>query len=577
MSKQWESYHGDIKNKGTWLLIITLIRQYPYRTLLVFLSLLLAGILEAVGVASLLPLFSLMGGGVLTDNPINNLTSDIFSFLGIPLDVNNLLLGVLSLIILKAICSLNAMRLAGYAVANMGDEIRKSVIKVLMEVRWSYFKSIPLGRITNSIGTETARASRTYMILCKMLSEVVVVLAYLFVVFFNSWQTTVMAVFAGIVVFLALYKVIAFVKEAGHVQTKRMVSLSGMITDSVASIKAIKATGQEEFYQGLLEKESSLLRDAKKRQVFGKEFVIASRDPIIVCLITLGIFIAHNQMEVSLPILGTFAVMFMRIMQKMLNLQVMYQRLVVDESAYWSVNEILESAKDQEDIWSGEESPFFEESITFENVSFYHEDQTSRPALSEVSMVFPVHQFSAIVGPSGSGKTTLVDLILGFYPLQEGEILIDGISLSDVDIKDWRKKIGYVSQDCLLLHDTIYNNITMGNVYNEDEVMWVTKIAGVDQFAGDSVEGLHKVVGEKGQFFSGGQRQRIAIARSLINKPQLLILDEATSALDKNTESEILGNMKQLSKEVTIIAISHDQNIQDYADQTYVLTAGKMA
>ncbi len=165
--------------------------------------------------------------------------------------------------------------------------------------------------------------------------------------------------------------------------------------------------------------------------------------------------------------------------------------------------------------------------------------------LKNITIEIPSRTFTSIIGPSGAGKTTLVDLVTGLFEPIKGQVLIDGVPLPELDLRKWRRMIGYVPQDTILLHDSIFSNVTLGEPsFSEEDVEHALKAAGAWDFINAMPEGVQTIVGERGAKLSGGQRQRIAIARALVHRPQLLILDEATSALDPETEAAICQTLK---------------------------------
>jgi ATP-binding cassette subfamily C protein len=222
----------------------------------------------------------------------------------------------------------------------------------------------------------------------------------------------------------------------------------------------------------------------------------------------------------------------------------------------------------------GSEVASLHNGIRLDRVSFAYDQEW---VLRNASFDFPSGLFTAIVGPSGVGKTTVVDLLMGLLRPQEGEIFIDDLPLAKVNLKSWRKMIGYVPQETLLLHDTILINVTLGDPgLTEADAEQALRAAEAWEFVTAMPDGMYNTVGERGSMLSGGQRQRIAIARALVHKPKLLILDEPTSALDPESEAAICKTLGQLrGRGITILAISHQPTIMDVADRAYQLQNGK--
>jgi ATP-binding cassette subfamily B protein len=182
-----------------------------------------------------------------------------------------------------------------------------------------------------------------------------------------------------------------------------------------------------------------------------------------------------------------------------------------------------------------------------------------------------------LIGPSGVGKTTIVDLILRLFPLGSGKILMDGKSISRIDIKQWRKNIGYIPQDIFLMNDTIANNIRFyDNAISDEEIKQAAKKANIYDFIQTLPKKFSAVVGERGIFLSAGQRQRIVIARILARNPEFLILDEATSALDNESEIRIQKIIENLKGKITVLVIAHRLSTVINCDKLLILEKGKI-
>jgi ATP-binding cassette subfamily C protein len=181
-----------------------------------------------------------------------------------------------------------------------------------------------------------------------------------------------------------------------------------------------------------------------------------------------------------------------------------------------------------------------------------------------------------ICGPSGEGKTTFIDLLVGLYPPQSGEILVGNVVLSGAALNAWRDRVSYVTQDAFLFHDTIRRNLLWAAPKSREEDLWsVLRLAGADGLVKKMAAGLDTVVGERGTLVSGGERQRLALARAVLRKPHLLVLDEATNALDMASERAILQRLAGLFPRPTIIMIAHRVDSVRLCERVITLEGGR--
>jgi ATP-binding cassette subfamily B protein len=217
--------------------------------------------------------------------------------------------------------------------------------------------------------------------------------------------------------------------------------------------------------------------------------------------------------------------------------------------------------------------------IEFKNVTFIYPD-TGIQALSNINFKINAGEKIAIVGKTGSGKSTLAELLLRTYDIDTGEILINQQNIKDINLNDFRDKIGYTPQDVFLFSDTVKNNILFGNeveVNNKkNEVEEFAKIAYVQNDIEELPKKYETIVGERGVMLSGGQKQRISIARSLVKNPELVLLDDCLSAVDAKTEKIILNNLQETLKNKTVIFITHRIFAIMNFDKIFVLDDGKI-
>ena len=197
--------------------------------------------------------------------------------------------------------------------------------------------------------------------------------------------------------------------------------------------------------------------------------------------------------------------------------------------------------------------------------------------LEDVSFDVKKGEMVGLIGASGSGKTTIVDLLLRLFLAGKGQIELDGKDINTVNLKEWRKNIGYVSQDIFLVNDTIANNIRFfDSTITQDDIIKVAKMANIYEFIKKCPQGFDTVVGERGIMLSAGQRQRIAIARVLVRNPKILILDEATSSLDNESEAKIQEVIESLHHKITVLVVAHRLSTVMKADKLVILESGRI-
>jgi ATP-binding cassette, subfamily B, bacterial MsbA len=220
----------------------------------------------------------------------------------------------------------------------------------------------------------------------------------------------------------------------------------------------------------------------------------------------------------------------------------------------------------------------FESEIRFENVSFHYDGGSSEaPVLSEISFGVRRGETVAFVGPSGAGKTTLLSLLPRFHDPSTGRILIDGVDLRELDVKTLRSRIGIVTQETFLFHDTIAANIALGKRdATRAEIEAAAEAAHILDFVRAQPQGFETMIGERGARLSGGEKQRIAIARALLIDPPILVLDEATSSLDSESELHVQAAIERLIQGRTTLVIAHRLSTVQNANRILVLEAGRV-
>lgn len=559
-------------------LFFTIARKNPRRSAILFICIVLGGLADGIGASSLVPFISQAAaasgvGGVETSS-VERTIREVLTSIGLEPTMGVFLALVVGAILLKALLLLIANRQIGYCVAHTATDLRLELLRALLRTRWAYYVHQPIGSFANSMATEALRAAESYLCAATIASFLVDATISFVVALMVSWRAGLLALAAAAAVATGLRRLIRRSKRAGAQQTRYARSLLSRLTDIMQGIKPLKAMSREMLVAPLLESDTQLLNRALEKSVVSKAAMRAIQDSMVLLLMAVGLYAAIIWGQLPLPTVITLALLSQRIIGSGGKIQKEYQKLVIDESAFWSMRAMIEQADGQRETLVGQGEPALTRAITLDGVDFAYESE-DRWILRGASLELAVGDISVIVGPSGAGKTTIADLIVGLIQPQAGRVLVDDQLLSDIDAVKWRTNIGYVPQETFLLHDTVRMNVSLGDPSVSDaDVEEALRAAGVWDVIGELPEGIATVVGERGLRFSGGQRQRIAMARALVRRPRLLILDEATTALDPTTELGICATLRGLRKDIAIVAICHQGALIDEADRVYRLAEG---
>ena len=550
-------------------------RAYPWRSLLMVLCLLLAGLAGVVGITTMLPLISLSAPGDTAPEQQSQLERSVLEALEafqIEPTIGILLVLSVAAITLKAALTLLAKRQVGNTVAHVATDLRLELLRALLGTRWSYYTRQSVGEAANAIATEANRSSYAYHYGAQLTAFCVEALVYAGVAVALSWQTAVAATAVSGLMLLGLSVLVRIAGRAGRRQTQLLKSLLGSLTDVLQSVKMLKAMGREILIGPMLESDTRRLQKSLRRGVFSREAMSALQEPILFGFLAALLWVALviNQMAFSTVLVFLF--LFSQIVLSLNRMQRKYQLMVTEASALWSLRGMIENANEHRETFEGTREPSLQRGIELRDVVLQYGE---RRVLSGVSLEIPAGEITAIVGPSGAGKTTIVDLLAGLVHPDAGEVRVDGTSLDELAVHRWRELIGYVPQEMLLLNDSVRFNVTLGDPeITTAQVEAALREASAWEFVAELPDGIDSEVGERGSLFSGGQRQRLSIARALLRQPKLLILDEATAALDGESEASVWRAIERLRGQTTVVAISHQATLVGIADRVYRIEDG---
>jgi ATP-binding cassette subfamily C protein len=526
------------------------------RPWLVMLCLLLAGFAEAISLTALLPTIQSIAESGNTPAPLSfpaDLIHRFFGFLGIEPNLPNFIIVVVVFFSLKALLSFAALSYSGLAIARVSVSIRRKLITALFNASWKFYTQQHIGQITNTMSVDATLAAAAFLI---------------------DWRLALLGIGVGLAIAFALNWLVTITNRASYKRADRTSDLAIYITDLMSSIKPLKTMNR---YDKLVGQMGSILRRLRKalvtREVARQGFTQGSEFLITIAL-GIGVYLAVTVAKASLAEVVVLGIAFFQLISIVNRLQKFLQQAGEYEASYVRTEQLIRRATDERETHSGTRTPVLMEEIRFENVSFAH-DKT--PIVKNVSFTIPANAITVLEGPSGAGKTTLIDLLIGLHKPDKGAITLDGVSLADIDIGQWRHSIGYVPQDLNLLHTTIRDNIVLGDDdIAESQIMEALDQAGARDFIMAMPDGLDTEVGVMGSRLSGGQRQRIALARALVTRPKLLILDEVTSAVDPDTEKAICEKILALRGQYTTVAITHRPIWKQIATHLYKVERGNV-
>lgn len=551
----------------------------PRRNIAVMGCVVAASFADGFGIATLLPMIAVLGQHGHPEK-FNALTQTILhAFAAVDLSPTPLmLLGfVIAGAVLKALLMVVALRQTGYAVADVTVDLRMKLVNSVIGARWAYYVNQPVGSFSNTLSNETTRAGDAYNAAMQMLSLMVQAFTYLLFALLLSWQLAAFTLLVSAFMLALLSRFVQITKHSAWAQAMLLRRVLARLHEVMVGIKPLKAMSRENHVVDLFSRDLADMKIAARRQVLAKNLNQAMQEPIIALCLSVGIFCALQWMDLPLGEVIVMSLLLAKIVLVVGRAQGGLQDLRAAEHGFNAVQDAIDKAVREVEPPAGTVHPHLNEAIEFRNVGFAFGEQ---PTLHDVNLSLRAGEVVALTGPSGAGKTTLIDLMLGLHLPQRGQVLIDGISLDQLDRIRWRSMIGYAPQEVLMFHDSIAANVTLGeSACTTAQIEQALRVAHCWEFVQKLPDGVNTVVGERGAMLSGGQRQRIALARAIVHRPRLLILDEGTNALDPATEAQIINNILRLVHErgLTVLAVSHHPAWIEAADRVLSLQAGRLS
>jgi ATP-binding cassette subfamily B protein len=460
--------------------------------------------------------------------------------------------------------------------ARMESDLRSELFAHMQNLSFSFYDKEKTGQLMSRITNDLLLLSELYHHGPEDYVKYLVrfIGAFIILFFINAPLTIAVFCFLPLLGVFALY-FNKMLNTALRRNKERIGNVNAQVEDSLSGIRVVKSFTNEHVEIEKFNRENNRFLISRKKTYKAEALFYNSFETIIQLItITVIIFgsanIVNNSLDLADLITFLLYIGFMiEPIQKMTHMSTQFQEGITGFQRFMEIMNLKPEIKNKQDAINLTD---VQGEIELKQVSFRYEDHLDN-VLDNVSLRVQPGEFIALVGPSGAGKTTLCSLIPRFYDVTDGDVLLDGINVRDIDLQSLRKTIGIVQQDVYLFAGTVMENIRYGNpAASDEEIIAAAKHANAHDFITSLPNGYHSEIGQRGVKLSGGQKQRLSIARVFLKNPPVLILDEATSALDNESESIVKKSLESLAKGRTTIVIAHRLSTIRNAGRIIVLT-----
>ncbi len=455
-------------------------------------------------------------------------------------------------------------------------KLRVSLLDHLKRVSLKEYENFSVGSITSKLVTDIETLDGFIgTTVGKLIIAVLTLLFSGIILLWIHWPLALFILITNPIVVFFTAKLSRHVGVLKKDENRAVGEFQGSLSDTLELFHQIKATNKEGYF---FDKVKQKTKELKEYAIaYGYKSDVALKWSFLMFLSGYEVFravsilaVAYSDLSVGL-MLAIFSYLWVMVgpTQDVINFQ---YTLSTAKTACERINEVF--AMQQEEHKENALDPFDNKeaiSITLKNLYFAYDKDS---ILKNINMDIKAGEKVAIVGSSGSGKSTLANIIVGFYPIAQGDILYGDVSIKDINLATVREHIHLILQQPKLFNDTIRFNLTLGAQYSESQIEEAIKIAQLEDVIAGLKNGVDTIVGRDGIKLSGGQRQRIAIARMVLVDPKVVIFDESTSALDTHTEGRLFGALKEFLELKTVIVIAHRLSTIKGASRIFILEEG---
>ena len=535
----------------------------------------ISSLMDGIGLLVLFPLLSQFGiGGAGDAGGIQYWIDRSLGFVGIPNQFGPLLMVAIAITYLQV--ALQAGR--GWFEADCQTRYtaywQRRLFDAFIEAEWIFFTKEKSASRVNAIMGESGRIAAAFYQLLQCIASTVLMIVYAGLSLLASWQMVILLAMFGVVIYFSLRPMNWRGRALGEQVSVVSEALQHRTSEFLQNAKLIKATGTEGLAQSIFAEATTRVRHVYRKAGFHSKIIVGIYMAAGYTVLGIGMWVSVEKLAVNPAVVLVSIYVFLRLYVQLTNLQQARQGVLLSIPAFPAAMAQWSSARAvAEKLALGQALPGGAAAIRLAGVTVRYGEL---PALEGVSFEVPSGSCIGITGPSGAGKSTLVDVLAGLVKPSAGSVTIDGIPLDEVALRDWRRSIGYVGQETLLLNGTVAENIAWGADYDRKSVEGAAASAAAHEFISRMPQGYDTPIGDRGVRLSGGQRQRLGLARALIGKKRLLILDEATSALDSESENLIMQALSTMRGKVTMMIVAHRLSTLSDADRVLVFERARL-
>ena len=533
---------------------------------------------EGVGLLLLIPLLQLVGVG----EPQGTLTGGVamlgaaFNAVGLRLSLGLVLAVYVGTVWLQGLLQRRAGVLNALVQREIVTTLHGRVYRAIAGSRWVYFVRTRSSDYTQILTSEIDRVGNAAFYLIDLFVTAVVSVVYLGFAFRVSPTLTAIVLACGASLAFTLRGRIDGARRSGEASSAASKRFYAAASEHLASLKIAKSYAAEPQHARTFAWLSRDLNDimlafARAHERFRQQLGFAAA-----AVLAAIVYVAYTVLRVPTEELLLLLFLFARLVPRLTGIYERAQVLATELPAFDVVAQTEQRClAEAEPAGDAARTVELTQQVAFERVTFDYGGNGERPAVHDITLSIPAGETTAIVGPSGAGKSTLADLLMGLLTPSHGELLIDGTPLGTDRLTGWRRRIGYVTQDTFLFHDSVRANLVWASPDANEQDLWrALRLASADEFVAGLPSGLDTILGDRGVLVSGGERQRLSLARALLRRPALLILDEATSSLDSESEGRIQHAIDSLHQQMTIVIITHRLSTIRGADLIHVVDRG---